>query len=71
MSDQGLYCLDTMAENGTNLNRVSTKSSRYSACDFSLGINTIKLHDIIVCPGIEQLLEIMDGGIPNCPMQSE
>ena len=71
MSDRGLYYLDTTAENGANLNTVAAKRSKYSAHDSSCGVNARQLQDIIGYPGINQFLEILDGGIPDCPVRRE
>ena len=63
--------MDTTAKNGANLNTVEAKSSNYSARDYSRGVNYRQLQDIVGRPGLKQFLEILDGGIPNCPMRHE
>ena len=60
--------MDTAANNGANMNTVAAKSSKYSARDYSCGVNTRQPQDIIGCPQIKQSLEILDGGIQNCPV---
>ena len=68
MLDRGIYYLDTATNNIANMNTVAAKSSKYSAHDYSCGVNTRQPQDIIGCPQIKQSLEILDGGIQNCPV---
>ena len=63
--------MDTTAENGANLNTVAAKRSKYSARDHSHGVNARQLQDIIGRLGVKHFLEILDGGIPSFPVQSE
>ena len=52
------------------MNKVSAKSSKYSSHDFSRGVNSRQLQDIIGRPGIKQFMEILDCGIQNVPVRS-
>ena len=71
ISDQGLYYLDRIDKNVTNLNTVVAKISKYYSRDCSPGVKYRRLHKIIGRPGIKQFLEILYGGIPNCPVLRE
>ena len=55
--------MDTTSENGASLNTVAAKRSKYPARDYSCGVNTRRLQDIIGRTGLKHFLEILDGGI--------
>ena len=59
------------AKNGANMNTVVAKRSKYSVHEYSCGVISRLLHDIIGRPGLKQFLEILDVGIPNFPLQRE
>ena len=63
--------MDTTADNGANINKLASKSSKYYDCDYSLVVNTRQIQDIIGSIGLNQFKEILDGGIPNFPVRRE
>ena len=53
------------------MNTVGAKRSKYSARDYSRGVNARKLQEIIGRPGLKKFLEILDGGIPKYPVRRD